>query len=471
MTAAGARRELARYQLPEGTRAIVAQRIDGRVALTDMPVGATVGRVYLIERHVNSQAELTGLVAAYVAALPAGRLPRRHRPAPPARRARRRDRLTRRARRPARPGRGRPNPYLPRGAPAMPKRTQLTDAEREQRRAADRERLKQAAEQLLTSDGWQRWVRLRSRAGLARLSLSNQLLVALARPDASFVAGFKAWLDLGYCVGKGEKAIRIIAPMPVKERDRATGEETGETITLFKGVSVFDAQQVKPLPSGQPTPLQPPSQPLSGDSHAHLIAPTIAFAESLGYTVSFEPIAGSASGWCDTTAKKIVVDTNAPRQRAATHARPRDNPRPRNRLPALLPTPSRSHRRHHHPGRARRPRPRRLRRNRPLRRRLGRRRRAGRRHPVRPPHRRPRPPRRGRTQHHRRHPGDGCDPITRPAWLRSSSSRGAGTLARPAESGARSTAARRPRVVPSECPRRLDRDDRFHAGAEATALG
>ena len=194
----------------------------------------------------------------------------------------------------------------------MFRRPKLTVAEREQRRAADREGLKQAAEQLLTSDGWQRWVRLRSRAGLARLSLSNQLLVALARPDASFVAGFRAWLDLGYCVRKGEKAIRIVAPMPVKERDRATGEETGETITLFKGVSVFDAQQVEPLPSGEPTPLQPPSQPLSGESHAHLIAPTIAFAESLGYTVSFEPIAGSAGGWCDTKAKRIVVDTNGP---------------------------------------------------------------------------------------------------------------------------------------------------------------
>jgi hypothetical protein len=194
----------------------------------------------------------------------------------------------------------------------MSRRPKLTDAEREQRRAADRERLKQAAEQLLTSDGWQRWVRLRSRAGLARLSLSNQLLVALAQPDASFVAGFKAWLDLGYCVRKGEKAIRIIAPMPVKGRDRATGEETGETITLFKGVSVFDARQVEPLPSGEPAPLEPPSQPLTGDSHAHLIAPTVAFAESLGYTVSFEPIAGSAGGWCDTKAKQIVVDSNGP---------------------------------------------------------------------------------------------------------------------------------------------------------------
>ena len=67
MTVAGARRELARYQLPDGARAVVAQRIDGRVAISDIPVtDDEEGRVYLIERHVPSQAELTGLVAAYV---------------------------------------------------------------------------------------------------------------------------------------------------------------------------------------------------------------------------------------------------------------------------------------------------------------------------------------------------------------------------------------------------------------------
>jgi hypothetical protein len=65
MTAAGMRRELARYQLAEGTRAVVAQRIDGRVAISDVPVDHA-DRVYLIERHVHSQAELAGLVAAYV---------------------------------------------------------------------------------------------------------------------------------------------------------------------------------------------------------------------------------------------------------------------------------------------------------------------------------------------------------------------------------------------------------------------
>ena len=115
----------------------------------------------------------------------------------------------------------------------------LSDAERAERRRQDRERLQQAARELLTSEGWRRWVRVRSQAGLARLSLSNQLLVAMARPDATFVAGFKGWLRLGYAVSKGEKAIRIIAPLPVKERDRATGEQT-ETLVLFKTVFVFD---------------------------------------------------------------------------------------------------------------------------------------------------------------------------------------------------------------------------------------
>ncbi|MGH3117682.1 MAG: ArdC-like ssDNA-binding domain-containing protein [Gaiellales bacterium] len=194
----------------------------------------------------------------------------------------------------------------------MSSKPRLSDAEREQRRAQDRERLKQAAEQLLTSDGWQRWVHVRSRAGLARLSLSNQLLVALARPDATLVAGFKAWLSLGYCVKKGERAIRIIAPMPIKQRDRDSGEETDETRILFKAVSVFDRAQMAPLPSGEPTPLEPPCEPLTGDSHAHLLPRLEAFARSLRFAVSFEAIAGAAGGWCDPKAKRIVVDAEAP---------------------------------------------------------------------------------------------------------------------------------------------------------------
>jgi hypothetical protein len=54
----------------------------------------------------------------------------------------------------------------------------LSDAERDQRRQADRERLEQAARDLLSSDGWARWMRVRATNGLARYSLRNQWLIA-----------------------------------------------------------------------------------------------------------------------------------------------------------------------------------------------------------------------------------------------------------------------------------------------------
>lgn len=47
----------------------------------------------------------------------------------------------------------------------------LSDDEREARRKADRDRLEQAARALLTTDGWQRWMRVRSTNGLSRYSV------------------------------------------------------------------------------------------------------------------------------------------------------------------------------------------------------------------------------------------------------------------------------------------------------------
>src|SRR4051794_15160613 len=64
-SSAGRRVEQARYRIPDGTRALVAQRINGRIALIDIPIDHP-GHVLLIERHVESLAELEGIVAAYV---------------------------------------------------------------------------------------------------------------------------------------------------------------------------------------------------------------------------------------------------------------------------------------------------------------------------------------------------------------------------------------------------------------------
>jgi hypothetical protein len=164
----------------------------------------------------------------------------------------------------------------------------------------------------LASDGWQRWVRVRVRGGLARLSLNNELLVALACPDATFAAGFKAWLRLGYCVRKGEKGDRIIAPTPIKASDDRDDEHDAQTRALFTGVAVCDRPQVAPLEGVELTPLEPPCEPLTGDSHAHLLAPLQAFTPSLGFTVSFEPVPGATGGWCDQQAPRIVVEVDQP---------------------------------------------------------------------------------------------------------------------------------------------------------------
>ena len=57
---------------------------------------------------------------------------------------------------------------------------------------------------------------------------------------------------------------------------------------LFRAVPVFDRSQVDALDDREPAPLEPPSQPLTGDSHAALLEPAAAFAASLGYAVAFE---------------------------------------------------------------------------------------------------------------------------------------------------------------------------------------
>ncbi len=196
-------------------------------------------------------------------------------------------------------------------------RRRLTDDERARRRAQDRERLEQAARELLSSDGWRRWIEVRARNGLARYSLGNQLLIALQAPDARFVAGFHAWKDLGRRVSKGERGIRILAPMPIRGRDTrkdtSSGREDGENVrTLFKSVAVFDVAQTEALPGRELVALEPPSEPITGESHVHLLAPLKRLAGELGYRVEQRRLDGAADGWCDATAKQIVVNAALP---------------------------------------------------------------------------------------------------------------------------------------------------------------
>ena len=81
----------------------------------------------------------------------------------------------------------------------------LSEAEPAERRRRERERL-QAAEPAADLRGLAAPGARALQAGLARLSFSNQLLGALTRPDARFVAGFTTSLRLGFAVKEGERA-------------------------------------------------------------------------------------------------------------------------------------------------------------------------------------------------------------------------------------------------------------------------
>ena len=78
-----------------------------------------------------------------------------------------------------------------------------------------------------------------------RYSANNCLLILMQRPEATRVAGYRAWQQLGRQVRKGEKGIKILAPI---RRKVAEDEETGEAVRVaklvgFKTATVFNVSQ------------------------------------------------------------------------------------------------------------------------------------------------------------------------------------------------------------------------------------
>jgi antirestriction protein ArdC len=88
-----------------------------------------------------------------------------------------------------------------------------------------------------------------------RYSVGNAILIGLQKPDATHVAGFRAWQQLGRHVKKGEHGIAIMAPVVWRrnrqQNDGDNKEQAGdEIVSTFKTAYVFDVSQTegKPLP-------------------------------------------------------------------------------------------------------------------------------------------------------------------------------------------------------------------------------
>lgn len=195
----------------------------------------------------------------------------------------------------------------------------VSEAERQARREADRKRSTDAIEALKSSAGWQRW--LAGRRHFHGYSLSNQLLIAMQCPQATRVAGFRAWLKLGYVVQAGERALRIWMPVPPHKAELEAWRQAGavpnqKPRTRFRLGPVFDRSQVRELPPpAVPVPLDPPITTVDGDDLEWAINPLTQLAVGLGCAVIIERLPASVGGSFDPFTSVISLNE----RRAVNH--------------------------------------------------------------------------------------------------------------------------------------------------------
>lgn len=175
------------------------------------------------------------------------------------------------------------------------------------------ERLKEGVSEIFESGRYQEYLSVMSR--FHRYSINNTLLIALQRPDATYVAGYNAWRDkFGRQVMKGERGIDIIAPVTRKIRrapdeDEPSREDSSEQqaeqakpkgkskeegiklVTAFKVAKVFDVSQTE----GRDLPTLGVGE-LVGDVERYEDV-MMAIEEAAPCPIRFEDIPGGAKGY------------------------------------------------------------------------------------------------------------------------------------------------------------------------------
>lgn len=110
------------------------------------------------------------------------------------------------------------------------------------------ELLEQGVEGIFTSGKMAEYLTVMSR--FHSYSARNCMLILMQNPEATHVAGYRAWQNKFHRqVRKGEKSLTILAPIAhkttIRETDKVTGEVTDHehVWTSFKAVPVFDISQ------------------------------------------------------------------------------------------------------------------------------------------------------------------------------------------------------------------------------------
>ena len=180
------------------------------------------------------------------------------------------------------------------------------------------DKLEQGIKELFESERFKEYLRTMSK--FYNYSFNNTLLIAMQKPEATYVAGYTSWQrNFDRQVMKGEKGIKILAPAPYKaqeEREKidpltqkpvigADGKAVTETVEVlrpaFKVVSVFDVSQTdgKELPD------------IIVDELKGTVENYEAFFDALKQEspvpVSFEDIPGGAKGFFSPVESRIAI--------------------------------------------------------------------------------------------------------------------------------------------------------------------
>jgi hypothetical protein len=170
---------------------------------------------------------------------------------------------------------------------------------------------------LVTGDGWRGW--LQTAARFHQYSFLNTLLIHAQRPDATHVAGYRVWQSLGRQVDKGQRGIRILAPIVHRTE---LGQQQGETtpsapparsgparrVVGFRAAYVWDVAQT----SGKPLAAPPQSAAaVTGHAPPGLWDALAAEVARAGFRLRDEALPAAMDGLTDFGARVVTIDPGA----------------------------------------------------------------------------------------------------------------------------------------------------------------
>ena len=129
-------------------------------------------------------------------------------------------------------------------------------------------------------------------------SFGNVLEIARQRPTATKVAGMYAWNQLGRRVKKGEKGIRILAPIigikrkPDQEAEKDITKQNTRVLVGFRNAYVFDVEQTE----GVELPAMREVYGDVGENHDRLVSFIERQGIELVYTENIAPALGMSYG-------------------------------------------------------------------------------------------------------------------------------------------------------------------------------